>query len=465
MVSAILDLELLHAKPAILHACTDFTEYAGKIAQNQPAGWRFRRTIDPMIRVAMLSYHTCPLATLGGKDTGGMNVYVRDLTRELGRLGVHVDVFTRSQDEHVPHVLHDLGYGNRVVHVRAGPEQPLHKKQLAEYLPQFVDGIKAFAAEKGLRYDIIHSHYWMSGLAAEMLSDSWNVPIVHMFHTLGEMKNRIAQSESEKEGAYRLDGERQVLKRADKIIAATLAELAQLQWLYKAEPRKITIVPPGVDTCHFYPIPADEAREYIGIPKDDRLILFVGRIEPLKGVDTLIRAVSCLPLKDLEKPAYLAIIGGDPNASPEEMTAEMTRLQALCDELCMKHLVVFLGKRSQDTLPYYYSAAEVLVMPSHYESFGMVALEAMACGTPVIASQVGGLAFLVQDGLTGFHVPDGDHEALCQKLAQLLSDHDLRRQMGENAHRYAREYAWGTIAGRIVSVYQELLHGKVDVYV
>jgi len=412
----------------------------------------------------MLSYHTCPLATLGGKDTGGMNVYVRDLTRELGRLGVHVDVFTRSQDEHVPHVLHDLGYGNRVVHVPAGPEQPLPKRELAGYIPQFVEGIKAFAAEKGICYDIIHSHYWMSGLAAGMLSETWNAPIVHMFHTLGEMKNRIAQSESEKEGAYRLDGERQVLKRADKIIAATLAELAQLQWLYKAEPRKITIVPPGVDTCHFYPIPADEAREYIGIPKDDRLILFVGRIEPLKGVDTLIRAVACLRVQEMEKPAYLAIIGGDPNASPEEMTAEMTRLQSLCDDLCMKHLVVFLGKRGQDTLPYYYSAAEVLVMPSHYESFGMVALEAMACGTPVIASQVGGLAFLVQDGVTGFHVPDGDHDALCEKLTQLIGDHDLRRQMGENAHRYACEYAWGTIAGRIITVYQGLLQSKVDVY-
>ncbi len=417
-----------------------------------------------MIRVAMLSYHTCPLATLGGKDTGGMNVYVRDLTHELGRLGIHVDVFTRSQDEHVPHILHDLGHGNRVVHVPAGPEQPLPKRELAGHIPQFVEGIKAFAAEKGIRYDLIHSHYWMSGLAAEMLSEAWNAPIVHMFHTLGEMKNRIAQTESEKEGAYRLDGERQVLKRADKIIAATLAELAQLQWLYKADTRKITIVPPGVDTCHFYPIPADEAKDYIGIPKDDRMILFVGRIEPLKGVDTLIRAVSCLRVKEMEKPAYLAIIGGDPNASPEEMTAEMTRLQSLCDDLCMKHLVVFLGKRGQDTLPYYYSAAEVLVMPSHYESFGMVALEAMACGTPVIASQVGGLAFLVQDGITGFHVPDGDHDSLCEKLTQLIADHDLRRQMGENAHRYACEYAWETIAGRIITIYQGLLQNKVDVY-
>ena len=162
-----------------------------------------------MLRVAMLSYHTCPLAILGGKDTGGMNVYVRDLTRELGRLGIHVDVFTRSQDEHVPHVLHDLGYGNRVVHVPAGPEVPLAKRELIDYIPEFVNGVKAFAAEKGIHYDIIHSHYWMSGLAAESLSDAWGgTPIVHMFHTLGEMKNRIAQSDEERESPERIAGEK-----------------------------------------------------------------------------------------------------------------------------------------------------------------------------------------------------------------------------------------------------------------
>jgi D-inositol-3-phosphate glycosyltransferase len=250
-----------------------------------------------MLRIAMLSYHTCPLAALGGKDTGGMNVYVRELTRELGRQGIHVDVFTRSQDEHVPHVLHDLGYGNRVVHIPAGPEMPMSKKELAEYLPAFVEGILRFAAEKGIRYDVIHSHYWMSGIAAEMLAAEWQLPIVHMFHTLGEMKNRIALDDSEREGAYRLEGERRVLANADRIIAATLAEQAQLQWLYKADPRKIIIIPPGVDTGHFYPIPPDEAKEYVGIPQKDRMVLFVGRIEPLKGVDTLIRAMSCLRIK------------------------------------------------------------------------------------------------------------------------------------------------------------------------
>jgi D-inositol-3-phosphate glycosyltransferase len=360
--------------------------------------------------------------------------------------------------------LHDLGFGNRVVHVPAGPEQPLPKKQLAEYIPQFVDGIKAFAAEKGIHYDIIHSHYWMSGLAAEMLADAWGAPIVHMFHTLGEMKNRVATSEAEKEGPYRLNGERRVLARADRIIAATLAEQAQLQWLYKADTRKITIIPPGVDVCHFYPIPTDEAREFIGIPRDDLMILFVGRIEPLKGVDTLIRAMSCLRLQEMEKPANLVVIGGDPNASPEAMTAEMSRLQQLCKDLCMDRMVVFLGKRDQDTLPYYYSAAEVLVMPSHYESFGMVALEAMSCGTPVIASQVGGLAFLVQDGVTGFHVPDGDHDALCEKLTRLIGDHDLRQRMGEQASDYACEYAWETITGKILNVYQSLLQSNVNAH-
>jgi D-inositol-3-phosphate glycosyltransferase len=408
-----------------------------------------------MLHIAMISYHTCPLATLGGKDTGGMNVYVRDLTRELGRQGIHVDVFTRSQDEHVPHVLHDLGYGNRVVHVPAGPERPLSKREMVDFIPEFVEGIKAFAAEKGIHYNIIHSHYWQSGLAAEMLADAWNLPIVHMFHTLGEMKNRIATSESEKEGAYRLDGERRVLARADRIIAATLAEQAQLQWLYKADTRKISIIPPGVDTSHFYPIPPDEAKQVIGIPPEDRVILFVGRIEPLKGVDTLIHAMTCLDIPLSDRPV-LAIIGGDPNVPADDLTTEMGKLQRLVKELGKSGMVFFLGKRGQDTLPYYYSAAEVLVMPSHYESFGMVALEAMACGTPVIASQVGGLAFLVQDGVTGYHVPDRDPGALCDRLNRILLDHDLRLKMGEAAADYARSYAWENVARQLIEIYRNL---------
>jgi D-inositol-3-phosphate glycosyltransferase len=406
----------------------------------------------------MLSYHTCPLATLGGKDTGGMNVYVRDLTLELGRMGIHVDVFTRSQDEHVPHILHDLGFGNRVVHVPAGPENPLPKKELAGHIPQFVEGIEQFAREKGIQYDLIHSHYWLSGLAAEALSDAWGgTPIIQMFHTLGEMKNRVARSEAEQEGAYRLEGERHVLARVDRVIAATPAEQAQLEWLYKADIRKIYVVPPGVDVGHFYPIPVDEARQFIGLAPDARMILFVGRIEPLKGLDTLIKAIACLRVKDLAEPVHLAVIGGDPDAAPEEMSVEMARIQRMCDELTVGKMVAFLGKRSQDTLPYYYSAAEVVVMPSHYESFGLVALEAMACGTPVIASQVGGLAFLVQDGITGYHVPDEDDKALCEKLTALLGNAALRQTLGQNAADHAQNYAWEKIAAQIVGIYRDVI--------
>jgi D-inositol-3-phosphate glycosyltransferase len=304
----------------------------------------------------------------------------------------------------------------------------------------------------------------MSGLAAEMLSDAWEIPMVQMFHTLGEMKNRVAQIDDERESRYRLESERRLLARADRTIAATLAEKAQLEWLYKADARKLTVIPPGVDTGHFYPIPNDEAKEFIGIPDDDRMLLFVGRIEPLKGVDTLIRAMALMNASrnDCECPAYLAIIGGDPSASPEEMSVEMARLQALCRELDMDETVVFLGIRAQDTLPYYYSAAEVVVMPSHYESFGMVALEAMACGTPVIASQVGGLAFLVQDGVTGYHVPDGDSAALRDKLTLLLGDQALREKMGHQAAEHAQGYGWDKIATQIIAVYESLLQERPD---
>jgi D-inositol-3-phosphate glycosyltransferase len=412
-----------------------------------------------MLSIAMLSYHTCPLAILGGKDTGGMNVYVRELTRHLGQMGIHVDVFTRSQDEHVPHVLHDLGYGNRVVHVPAGPETPRPKNELPNYIPKFVAGIEAFKAEKGLHYDLIHAHYWMSGAAGESLKEKWNVPLVQMFHTLGQMKNRIARSPEEMEGEYRVRGEQRVIRAADCIIAATPAEQSQLEFLYHTPTRKIAVIPPGVDTGHFYPIPPDEAKSAVAIPPEDRLILFVGRIEPLKGVETLIRSIAILRERGiLEKYPYdLAIIGGDPDADAASMNAEMVRLKQLCHELNLNELVIFLGKRGQETLPYYYSAAEMLVMPSHYESFGMVALEAMACGTPVVASQVGGLAFLVQDGITGFVVPDGDPILLADRLEQMILQPELRQRLGQQAAAYAQEYAWSKISARIAQVYEEQL--------
>jgi D-inositol-3-phosphate glycosyltransferase len=278
-----------------------------------------------------------------------------------------------------------------------------------------------------------------------------------MFHTLGEMKNRVARSEEERAGEDRLLGERQVLRSANRIVVATLAELTQLRFLYKADDRKMVTIPPGVDTSHFYPIPADEAKQFIGLEADDRMILYVGRIEPLKGLDTLIQAMSCLDLLEGKRPVHLAIIGGEPNADPTEMSAEMARLQKLCDDLALGKMVVFLGKRGQDTLPYYYSAAEAVVMPSLYESFGMVALEAMACGTPVIASEVGGLGYLVQDGLTGYTVPDSDPVALCEKLSEILKDQALRAAMGRRAAEHALGYDWEKITRQIRQLYEGLI--------
>jgi D-inositol-3-phosphate glycosyltransferase len=276
-----------------------------------------------------------------------------------------------------------------------------------------------------------------------------------MFHTLGLMKNRVARM-AEKEGEYRILGEREVIRAVDRIVAATKAELAQLQWLYEVNGRQVRVIPPGVDLSRFYPIPQDEAREYLEIGHDERMLLFVGRIEALKGIDTLIEAVARMRDSSVTKrhKICLYIIGGDAGDGAHE---EMGRLQALADDLKLNGMVVFLGKRSQDVLPYYYAAADVVVLPSHYESFGMVALEAMACGTPVVASRVGGLIYLVKDGETGFHVPDQDAGALAEKITALLDDSDLYRRMSEAAAVHARDYAWERVAEEIVALYRELL--------
>jgi len=414
-----------------------------------------------VLRIAVLSYHTCPLATLGGKDAGGMNVYVRDLSLYLGREGVQLDVFTRSQDEHVPHVLHDLGYGNRVAHIPAGPEYPLPKKQLASHVPEFVDRILEFSSAKSLNYDLIHSHYWMSGLAAEKLSAAWQAPVIQMFHTLGKLKQAVAQNSQEAEGKYRIDGEFQVVQNADVIVASTSTEKEQLETLYQAPPDKIEVIPPGVDLSHFYPIPPDEAKEYVGIPQEKRMLLFVGRLEPLKGIKTLLRAIGILRQKgQADDDLCLAVIGGELADKDGQETDEVRSLLKLRDEFGLEDMVTFLGKRSQDSLPYYYSAAEMVIMPSHYESFGMVALESMACGTPVIASLVGGLIHLVEDGVTGYHVPVDNPQALSLRIHSLLEDKSLRYRMGHDAFAFAKKYSWENISSRMLDLYGALLTGS-----
>ncbi len=408
-------------------------------------------------RIAMLSVHTCPLATLGGKETGGMNVYVRDLSRELSRRGVAVDVFTRSQDPAVPRIstgrLGDLG---RVVHIPAGPERPYNKNRVFDHLPEFVQRVQDFARREKLAYDLIHSHYWLSGWAARDLRAAWRVPIIQMFHTLGEMKNRVAQTPEERESARRIEVEGEVMRFADRLIAATLLEKSQMSWLYGADPDRICVVPPGVDRNLFRPIPRDEAKARVGPACQPKMILFVGRIQPLKGIDTLMRAMKRVTdqYPDWRDDLCVAIIGGDPNPDSELEQAEFERLKRLRADLGISDLVTFLGAKDQDTLVYYYSAAEMVVMPSHYESFGMVALEAMACGTPVIGSDVGGLSFSIENGFNGYLVPGRDPDALADKIVMLLKHPALRDQLGEQAIRWTERYDWTHIADEILDVYQ-----------
>jgi D-inositol-3-phosphate glycosyltransferase len=407
----------------------------------------------------MLSIHTCPLAMLGGKETGGMNVYVRDLSRELGRRGIAVDCFTRSQNPNIPRINTKLGPNGRVIHLPAGPEAPYDKNRIADHLPEFTAGVLDFARREGLRYDVIHSHYWLSGLAARDLANAWQAPIVHMFHTLGQMKNSVATNPQEWETERRIQGEQEVMAIADRLVAATPSERAQMVWLYGANAAKIDVVPCGVDLDLFSPIPQDEAKQMLGLPLERCIILFVGRIEPLKGIDRLLRAIALLAP---EMPCWrdelaVVIIGGAPGAGVDQVNAELARLEHLRAELGIEDLVTFQGAKDQDKLGYYYSAAEMTVMPSHYESFGMVALESMACGTPVVASKVGGLAFNVQDGQTGFLVPDGDAELLAHRMRQLLKDRELREKLGRQATQWARRYGWPVIADQILGLYEQAL--------
>ena len=416
------------------------------------------------MRIALISFHTSPLATLGGKDTGGMNVYVRDVARELGRRGIATDIFTRSQGSESLRIDPRLGTNVRVIHVPAGPEAPLPKHVLHQYMPAFAEWICRFAAQpdearSNRPYDVIHAHYWLSGLVAESLRRCWGVKFVMTFHTLAELKNQVAERAQDRESDLRLRSECHLCSVADRITANTSVEKTQLVRLYGAGSSRIRVVPPGVDLARFRPIEQSYARKVIGIPAHQRLILFAGRIERLKGIDALFRAIAMLRERRTDwdwGKVSVAVIGGDPSAAGQQANEEMARLHALRSALGLDDVIAFLGARDQDVLQYYYAAAEVLVMPSHYESFGMVALEAMACGTPVIASDVGGLSTLVQHNKTGLRVRANDPGALARAIEQLLDDDALRRRMGHAAACYAEDYSWQRVVDLLLNVYGEL---------
>jgi D-inositol-3-phosphate glycosyltransferase len=411
-----------------------------------------------MNRIALLSVHTCPMAALGGKKTGGMNVYVRELSRELARQGVLVDIYTRSQDPCVPHINEYMSGALRLIHIPAGPEVPLDPDQIYPYLPQFIENMKAFAQLEELHYDFIYSHYWLSGLVARSLREAWKTPVAQMFHTLGRMKDRISYLPN----AYNLrdQHETEIMRWADRLIVATPAEQAQLLWLYNLsnhQKAKIDIIPPGVDLRRFHPIDPTPARARLGMRPEEKILLFVGRIEPLKAVDTILQALALLKTESPEVVSNLSfvVVGGDP-ADVGGSNPEMERIKALHTTLNLTEMVKFVGAKQQDVLSDYYAAAEALIMPSDYESFGMVALEAMASGIPVIASKVGGLAFLIEDGVNGYHIPVREPSALAERIKHLLTTPGERDRLGEAAAKHAINYGWEAIATRLRASFERV---------
>lgn len=397
------------------------------------------------LSVAVLSVHTCPLAALGGKETGGMNVYVRQTARELGRMGVRVDVFTRSQNPTIPRVV-ALGPGARVVHLPAGPEAPMPREAVHRHLDQFAAGVEAFAREQSIRYDLIHSHYWLSGVAGLRLREAWGTPLVQMFHTLGRLKNAVAQSPDELEPSLRIDEEARIVAQADRIVAANVVERAHLVWYYGARTDRIAVIPCGVDTELFQPMDPAKAKDLLELPPDP-LLLHVGRLQPIKGLETLLEAMTAVP-----EPAYLLIVGGEQD-EPENGHGAAMRQQVAA--LGLEKRVRFLRAQPQRRLRLFYAAAAATVMPSYYESFGMVALEAMACGSPVVASRVGGLTTTVLDGVTGRLVPEADPAALAAAITGLLEGPEGRR-LGQQATRWAAEHRWPCVAEAVCRLYSQL---------
>jgi D-inositol-3-phosphate glycosyltransferase len=407
----------------------------------------------------MLRVHSSPIAQLGGKEAGGMNDYVRELSRELGRRGIGVDIFTRSQGPEVPTTV-ALDRNVRVVNLHTGPSAPYDKNWVLDYMPEFVSRVRCFADGQDLTYDLIHSHYWLSGEAALALRRSWGVPIVHMFHTLGAMKNQVARAAEERETSRRLAAERRLLESADAIVAATPLDRAQMVWHYGAKAEGVRVVPCGVDLRRFHPRDMAGARTALALPPPPhRLLLLVGRIEPLKGIDALIQAVALLFERRPEWRGTLTalVVGGHGELDRARWNAEQRRLDAQRVELDVADAVRFVGARAQDQLPLFYAAADIVTMPSHYESFGMVALEGMACGRPTVATSAGGPAYVVEDGSSGLLTPPDNPAALADRLERLLADDELRATIGAAAAERAQRFSWPSIACDIQRVYRDTL--------
>lgn len=394
----------------------------------------------------MLSAHSCPVGDLGAKDTGGMSVYIRELSKELGRQGNRVDVYTRIHDPQDP-IMEELGPQARLIHLKAGPEAKIGKLEVYAALPEFISNLERYWQNNGFRYDIVFSHYWLSGLIGEHLQQKWWTPFVMMYHTLGAVKNAIGIGEPEPE--HRLVSEEESARQCRRILVPTEREKQNIIKYYKTLPNKIGITPCGVNLEFFQPMDRKSAREKLGMSAE-KILLFVGRIDPLKGLDQLLRAMTHFPsFKELK----LIVIGGD-----ETSRMEVEKLKKLSHELKIEDLVTFQGMVKHEQLTYYYNAADVCVVPSYYESFGLVALEALACGTSVIATDVGDLRNIIRQEEAGYIVSDNTPEKLAAAIRRFFSRPDLYGESARFNRASVSHFSWT----RIAELVSRELHRALD---
>jgi D-inositol-3-phosphate glycosyltransferase len=398
------------------------------------------------LNIAMISIHSCPLAVLGGRDTGGMNVYVRELARELANRGHSIDIYTKAhQPKHGPPI--NLGQNVRIIHLDTGADEDMPKLTIYDYIQRLAGVAEDFRKYNQLQYDLIHSHYWLSGLIGKELQASWHAPHAVMFHTLGAIKNRLRIGKLEPE--LRIESEREVIKSCHLIITSTAKESEDLMKLYGASPDKITVIPCGVNLDLFRPINRETARRELGLDHQ-KVILFVGRIDPLKGLERLLTALSYM---DGEKTPQLMIVGGDTQSQDR-----VKELQRLAKELGIEDRVQFVGSVSQSSLPLFYSASDVCAIPSYYESFGMVALESLACGTPIVATNVGGMKNIVCNDEMGRIVRDNSPNNLSIKISELIHQPDVEAHIKTRRNTVAK-FSWSAIADRMLQEYHGLIGG------
>ncbi|BDH15774.1 D-inositol-3-phosphate glycosyltransferase [Streptomyces hygroscopicus] len=408
-------------------------------------------------RVAMLSVHTSPLHQPGTGDAGGMNVYIVELAKKLASINIEVEIFTRATTGTLPPAV-ELAPGVLVRHVDAGPYEGLAKEELPAQLCAFTHGVmQAWAGHRPGYYDLVHSHYWLSGHVGWLAAERWGVPLVHAMHTMAKVKNAALAVGDTPEPAARVIGETQIVRAADRLIANTAEEAGELARHYEAEPGKVAVVHPGVNLDRFRPTGGEvaesraAARARLGLPQDAIIPLFAGRIQPLKAPDILLRAAAALVTEDpsLRSRLVVPVVGG-PSGSG---LAKPEGLQKLAARLGIADLVQFRPPVGQEQLADWYRAASVLVMPSYSESFGLVAIEAQACGTPVVAAAVGGLPVAVRDGVSGFLVAGHDPADYARALGRFVADPALPTRMGTDAARHAQSFGWDTAAAATGDVY------------